>query len=223
MPTDNRSSNTEQMVSLPLDLVELTLAHLPSDSAAGFELRELLSQPTAQPQYPPCDYCGATLDNHPWHGSGILNGVESRHIRACDGCRDKLPPAQLQGEPVLQWSDEDGWWLDCTPSELESARAEGFKTRTLYRHPPTSDGFSAGDMADQGAKAFAARNPEVEELRTLLSAMTSNYACALEAGYDRITALGGDCDSVEKMLSDNPDYAKAVAALSTSAAQNPSE
>ena len=65
MPTENRSSNTEQMVSLPLDLIELALAHLPSDSAAGFELREL-----------------------------------------------------------------------------------------LYRHPPTSDGFSAGDMADQGAKAF---------------------------------------------------------------------
>lgn len=80
MPTENRSSNTEQMVSLPLDLVELALAHLPSDSAAGFELREL-----------------------------------------------------------------------------------------LYRHPPTSDGFSAGDMADQGAKAFAARDGEVEELRTQLA------------------------------------------------------
>ena len=47
MPTENRSSNTEQMVSVPLDLVELTLAHLPSDSAAGFELRELLGQPTS--------------------------------------------------------------------------------------------------------------------------------------------------------------------------------
>lgn len=30
---------------------------------------------------------------------------------------------------------------------------------------PTSDGFSAGDMADQGAKAFAARDQEVEQLR----------------------------------------------------------
>ncbi|UVL22430.1 hypothetical protein [Pseudomonas donghuensis] len=30
---------------------------------------------------------------------------------------------------------------------------------------PTYDGFSAGDMADQGAKAFAARDGEVDQLR----------------------------------------------------------
>jgi hypothetical protein len=36
-------------------------------------------------------------------------------------------------EPILQWSAEDGWWIDCTQSELESARASGFQTRTLYR------------------------------------------------------------------------------------------
>ncbi|MNE88414.1 hypothetical protein D3C80_1857200 [compost metagenome] len=43
--------------------------------------------------------------------------------------------------------------------------------RPLYRHSPTSDGFSAGDMADQGAKAFAARDPEVQELRRALGGM----------------------------------------------------
>lgn len=41
--------------------------------------------------YPPCDYCGATLDYEAWHGSGILDGVDQRHIHACDNCRDQLP------------------------------------------------------------------------------------------------------------------------------------
>lgn len=51
------------------------------------------------------------------------------------------------------------------------------------------------------------------ELRELLRLMTNEYACCLEAGHDRITFLGGDCDSVSKMLSDNDHYAKACAAL----------
>jgi len=75
-------------------------------------------------------------------------------------------------------------------------------------------------MAGQSAKAFAALDGEVKQLRTRLSTMTNNYACALEAGFDRVTVLGGDCDSVDKILSDKPDYAKVVAALSATAAQN---
>lgn len=107
-------------------------------------------------------------------------------------------------------------------------------TTPLYLHPPTSDGFSAGDMADQGAKAFAARDPEVEELRgryeqlqteltardeeldrtrELLNALTCSYAAVVQAGHDHITALGGDCDSVSKMLADFPAYAQARALL----------
>lgn len=53
------------------------------------------------------------------------------------------------------------------------------------------------------------------ELRELLRLMPNDYACCLEAGHDRITFLGGDCDSVSKMLADNSNYAKACAALST--------
>jgi hypothetical protein len=50
-----------------------------------------------------------------------------------------------------------------------------------------------------------------------LSSMTTNYVCALEAGYERITRLGGDCDSVEKMMNDNPEYIRAMAVLAQSA------
>lgn len=47
MPTENRSSNNES-VRLPRDLVDLALAHLPNDSAAKWEIYELLGQPAQQ-------------------------------------------------------------------------------------------------------------------------------------------------------------------------------
>ncbi|MEG1082529.1 MAG: hypothetical protein RSE44_28735, partial [Pseudomonas sp.] len=74
------------------------------------------------------------------------------------------PAAQHQGEPVppYLWVREEN---DCIedytrdPSLAEDwARDEWPITKPLYLHPPTSDGYSAGDMADQGAKAFAARD-----------------------------------------------------------------
>lgn len=52
MPTENRSSNTE-MVSVPRDLIDLAAAHLPSDSAAWYELREVLDQTAPQPHPEP--------------------------------------------------------------------------------------------------------------------------------------------------------------------------
>ena len=103
-------------------------------------------------------------------------------------------------------SDTGCWY------EVDDINAKFEWSGPLYLHPPTSDGFSAGDMADQGAKAFAARDPEMEELRELLRAMTCGYRMAVQAGHARITALGGDCDSVDRMLADFPEYAKAIAA-----------
>lgn len=52
MPTENRSSNTE-MVSLSRDLIDLTLAHLPNDSAAKWEIHEVLARPAPQPHPEP--------------------------------------------------------------------------------------------------------------------------------------------------------------------------
>lgn len=39
-----------------------------------------------------CDICHVVVTD-PWHGSGVLNGKVSKHIHACDDCRDKLPAA----------------------------------------------------------------------------------------------------------------------------------
>ena len=48
----------------------------------GAMLAAAPAQPAVQENYPECDYCGETPDHHPWHGSGLLRGVESRHIHA---------------------------------------------------------------------------------------------------------------------------------------------
>jgi len=41
------------------------------------------------------------------------------------------------GEPVHQWADQD-LWMDGDEADLASARAEGFKTRTLWTAPPAA-------------------------------------------------------------------------------------
>jgi hypothetical protein len=52
---------------------------------------------------------------------------------------------------------------------------------------------------------------ERDRMAEALSSMTCAYRMAIQAGHARITALGGECDSVERMLADFPDYGKAVA------------
>jgi hypothetical protein len=58
---------------------------------------------------------------------------------------------------------------------------------------------------------------ERDGFRSSLNTMVVYYKNAVSAGYDRITQLGGDCDSVARMLADNPDYAHAVGLLAQSA------
>ena len=118
MPTENRSSNTDPRdVFIRLNPLGLGEAELRKDSTgfedqrthsdymlflAGYRESQQAQQHNAEPGYPPCDYCGITPDYHPWHGSGMINGVENRHIHACDGCRGQLPshPGQPHPEPI---------------------------------------------------------------------------------------------------------------------------
>lgn len=74
-------------------------------------------------RYPPCDYCRTVPSYHPWHGSGMLNGVENRHIHACDGCRGQLPshPGQPHPEPIAWMVGTAIWW---TKEEAERDAAE---------------------------------------------------------------------------------------------------
>lgn len=56
---------------------------------------------------------------------------------------------------------------------------------------------------------------ENDRLRELLHLMAGDYRTAIVSGHERIAFLGGDCDSVEKMLDDNPNYKEARAILAT--------
>ncbi|WP_028941588.1 hypothetical protein [Pseudomonas vranovensis] len=241
MPTENRSSNTEQMISCDdgLHLIQLdeNLSHYgwvfrkvesgwpysvrkaTEHEMAHAKARQHLRTGAAQiaVQYQPAtqfDGDNATLISSinfllalDAKGALVPNGVCGLARQLLEASTIRLA-AQLQGEPV-------GEVVAFGESLHEIAWAQGKLPRLgtkLYTSPPTSDGFSAGDMADQGAKAFAARDPEVEELRELLRAMTCGYRMAVQAGHARITALGGDCDGVDRMLADFPEYAKAIAA-----------
>ncbi|MBF4207472.1 hypothetical protein EI533_07000 [Pseudomonas donghuensis] len=111
MPTESRSSNTEQMVSVPRDEVE--------------RLVKLL-------QY----------QAHPY---------PSPHAEFWQGLLD-APAAQHQGEPVAVLY-ADGFVM--TKAECGDAFETCCKVETpLYRHPPTSDGFSAEQMTIQGADGY---------------------------------------------------------------------
>ena len=65
-----------------------------------------------------CDYCNAETQD-PWHGSGMLNGVESRHIHACSQCRNLLPTTKAQGVVM--------------PAELDRAFITGESCDGVYR------------------------------------------------------------------------------------------
>ncbi|MBA1195589.1 hypothetical protein G7011_00480 [Pseudomonas plecoglossicida] len=119
MPTDNRSSNTE-MVSVPREPTREMLAAAREVNGIFPTWRAMVAAAPAdqrQHEYPPCDYCGTVPDYHPWHGSRMINGTESKHIHACDGCRSKLPPhtEARQTEP--------GAWYD--PQHQDFLTAEG--------------------------------------------------------------------------------------------------
>ena len=88
------------------DNVRCMWARLRDYDALQAELAALKAQQECG--YPECDYCGVTPDHHPWHGSGMLNGAESRHIHACDACRHKLPLAQQVGREPVAWLSPDG-------------------------------------------------------------------------------------------------------------------
>ena len=59
------------------------------------------------------------------------------------------------------------------------------------------------------------------QLRELLKALTCGYRMAIQAGHARITARGGECDSVEQMLADFPEYGQAIALLRTMRGERP--
>jgi|GEM_PF-4549403 len=105
------------------------------------------------------------------------NRSSNSEIKPCPFCGEK---AELH---CTAGPDPD-WFVQCTECR---ASADVFSEDNLTgwndrAHPPTSDGFSAGDMADQGAKAFAARDGEVERLRAALKFYADREHYHFESG-----------------------------------------
>ncbi|KDN98953.2 hypothetical protein [Pseudomonas donghuensis] len=139
MPTENRSSNTEPMVS------------------------ELL----------PCPFCKAAMrieSNRDWHRvmgdhdeECVFLDPETMMVPAVDEQRDlivrdwnrrALPAAQYQGEPIGEVvTDHRGdFAVQLYYGPVNNATVNvGDK---VYRHPPTSDGFSAEQMTAQAADGY---------------------------------------------------------------------
>ncbi|AXF52825.1 MAG: hypothetical protein [Podoviridae sp. ctdb7] len=209
MPTENRSSNTEQMVSVPRELVEnvaLGLERIGSGRNWVDELRALLAQPAAQHQGEPVTLpaCKAKLSmSHDWDQgyaagwSACLDEIaklgplythadpaEVERLRELEemlrtsifnksaeiqklktDCKRLLAKLAERDALLHRWVGNFGHLGGCaTPLRDETKAALSANAEPA----PTSDGFSAGDMADQGAKAFAARDGEVERLRAAL-------------------------------------------------------
>lgn len=113
-------------------------------------------------------------------------------------------PSTSRAVYVVDAADFDAQRLRADTAEAEVSRLRETATLAAKVGAPNFHSMK---------RELAAAEQRIAELRELLRLMTNDYACCLEAGYDRITFLGGDCDSVSKMLDDNVNYAKACAAL----------
>ena len=194
MPTENRSSNTEQMFSVPEGymLVERSIWTEQQVEAAtacitllkvvpGMRDRDLAMAAidAAQCKAPDIRLSDLLTAAQPlgWvyeGGQEFTSDPDRAHDLRAEGIdlTAVYGLAQHQGEPVAYAVFADNgniriWSTDCEAVGIKVMQEEGKQAVPLYAHPPTSDGFSAGDMADQGAKAFAARDGEVERLREL--------------------------------------------------------
>ncbi len=58
-----------------------------------------------------------------------------------------------------------------------------------------------------------AKDKRVAELTDALTQMINAHKTTIRIGYERITECGGDCDSPEKMISEDPDIRLAEAVL----------
>ena len=113
MPTENRSSNTE-MVGVPRDLIDLALAHLPNDSAAKWEIHEVLAQPAPQHHAEPIAWMVGTAIWWTKEEAERDAAATGLPIVGLGPTTSVAPTEQQQGEPAAlpmrrSWSGIAGW------------------------------------------------------------------------------------------------------------------
>ncbi|MCY1451039.1 hypothetical protein D9M71_678850 [compost metagenome] len=140
MPTENRSSNTEQMVSVPRDEVERLVKLLqyqahPSPSPHAEFWQGLLDAPAAQHQVDMIEQ--------------QKNLIVSLRAELAESHRID---AQHQGEPVANRWEQLGGQGYCYGENLPAIFLGAWQE--LYTHPPTADVASAEQMAIQGTDGY---------------------------------------------------------------------
>ncbi|EPN6724790.1 hypothetical protein ACT2UN_000870 [Pseudomonas putida] len=164
--------------------------------AASKEFEIPAPQHHAEPDgYPPCDYCGITPGYHPWHGSGMFNGAENRHIHACDDCRGQLPshPGQHHAEPMA-WMVGNAIWWDKAGAERDSAEV-GLPVIAL------------GPIADPGEVealrgAYLRAGEREHELRKELDTLRQHKTDYMEAAEETRKALRAQLAERDALLRD---------------------
>ncbi|MNO20175.1 hypothetical protein D3C76_99220 [compost metagenome] len=200
-----------QTVNLPRDLAEriakvCMFTMYAEDSQA---LRAILAKPSKEP--------AAWFD--PEHLDFLTAEGRATTLRMGDGDRLARYTVPLYAAPTAA-------------EELDSVRhwrgkhAEAIRERDdlQKRWDSTNSAYQRRTaMSDQLQADLTALDEKLDQTQDLLRCMVYDYRSVVQAGYDRITALGSDCDSVAKMLDDNPNYQKALALLLPDLESRPEE
>lgn len=200
-----------QTVNLPRDLAEriakvCMFTMLSEDSQ---QLRTILAKPSGEP--------AAWFD--PVHNDFLTAAGRATTISMGDGDRLARYTVPLYAAPTAA-------------EELDSVRhwrgkhAEAIRERDdlQKRWDSTNSAYQRRTvMNDQLQADLTERDEKLDQTQDLLRYMVHDYRTVVQAGYDRITALGGGCDSVAKMLDDNPNYQKALSLLLPDIESRPEE
>ncbi|MCP3751469.1 hypothetical protein [Pseudomonas sp. SBB6] len=182
MPTENRSSNTEQMVSVPRAEIEAAAERFARAQMFDFssKLYALLAQPAAQHQGEPVGYRWEQLGGNGWcYGEALpaiiigawqelythaaASEVEQLQSQLIDA-KDDLRTAISRNESLMRQLAEQQRLLKEASYSLERERCDMPDDPLTKRidavlsastePAPTSDGFSAEQMTAQGADGY---------------------------------------------------------------------
>lgn len=130
-------------------------------------------------------------------GERIAWGSDSSLMREAADALEMAAP-DVQGEPVGEVRFEFG-----APSSIFAE----LYSKSLPALAPGTKLYTAPQPAEQQPA------PDVDVLVEALESLIKGYVSLLEAGMDRITSLGGDCDPVPVMEQNDPWLRDARAAL----------
>lgn len=129
------------------------------------------------------------------------------------------------GEPAnILWHESEPWFIE--DGSIARAALERKANDDIPDFTPGNGNKAerrATQLLAQLQADLTARDNQNDQMRVLLQHLVYDYRAAIQAGYDKITGLGGNCDSISKMLADNPNYQKAMALLLPDLESRPEE